>query len=411
MLNRRELLFGAVSTTALDHLAPAAISSAVASAAGRNSPNVLIFMPDQLSGDSFLPESPVRKPNLERFLRQGIAFTQAHCPAPHCCPSRASFMSGLYPSEHGVFNNVTTDTAIHPNPVPGTPFWGKALRESGYQMGYAGKLHVGRDITPEDCGFININSLEQDSLARNEAVKSPQWNAARATWKTPPQRRSGEILRPGWTNIQLYKTIPDAEYESLADVKIVRAGCDALKTMAANKKPWCMMISNSGAHDTYDAPKRFVDLYDSAKIKLPTSFSDTLNDKPRIYQRQRYQVWGQLSDDEYRNAIRHYYAKCSMQDELFGELLAALDATGQADNTIVLFVSDHGDYAGAHGLWYKGIPSFREAYNIPAALRWPKGISQPNRRVDAFVDQVDFGPTFLEAAGVPSPQTLSGKSL
>ncbi|MEO6983617.1 MAG: sulfatase-like hydrolase/transferase, partial [Edaphobacter sp.] len=108
---------------------------------------MLIFMPDQQTGGTVLSGSPVVKPNMDDFLRQSITFNSAYCPAPHCCPSRASFMSSRYPSEHGVFNNVSTETAIHPNPYPGTPFWGTSLRDGGYQMGYAGKLHVGRDVT------------------------------------------------------------------------------------------------------------------------------------------------------------------------------------------------------------------------------------------------------------------------
>src|SRR5215469_13983435 len=132
--------------------------------ARESAPNILIFMPDQQNGSTVLSSSPVHKPNMDRFRRESVVFTSAYCPAPHCCPSRASFMTGLYPSEHGVFNNVTTDTAIHPNPYPGTPFWGLWLKAAGYNMGYSGKLHVGREVTPESCGFENVCALEQDSL-------------------------------------------------------------------------------------------------------------------------------------------------------------------------------------------------------------------------------------------------------
>jgi arylsulfatase A-like enzyme len=184
-----------------------------------------------------------------------------------------------------------------------------------------------------------------------------------------------------------------------------------IKRMAAVGKPWCIMISNSGGHDPYNAPKKFVDLYDLAKIELPASYSDMLDDKPRVYQRQRYQYWSQLSDHEQRDALRHYWAKCSMQDALFGEMLQTLEQTGQAENTIVLYVSDHGDYGAAHGLWMKGVPAFREAYHIPAVVRWPRGIKQPGRQVDALVDQVDWASTFLDACGVKPQKKLSGMSL
>src|SRR5690606_13907425 len=96
---------------------------------------------------------------------------------------------------------------------------------------------------------------------------------------------------------------------------------------------------------------------------------------------------------------------------LFGEVLNALDASGQADNTLVIFLSDHGDYMGAHGLFLKGVAAFREAYHIPCIMRWPAGIEAPGRTVDAFITLADFAPTFLELAGVPIPEGLTGRSL
>ena len=131
--------------------------------AAPGSPNVLIFMPDQQNGATVLPGSPVIKPNMDRFLRESVAFNSAYCPAPHCCPSRTSFMTGLYPSEHGVYNNVDNNAAIHQNPFPGTEYWGNWLRDAGYAMGYSGKLHVGRDVTPETCGFETLSHLEEFS--------------------------------------------------------------------------------------------------------------------------------------------------------------------------------------------------------------------------------------------------------
>ena len=288
------------------------------------------------------------------------------------------------------------------NPYPGTKYWGQWLRAAGYAMGYSGKLHVGRDVTPEDCGFDTLSPLEEDHHQSTGMGDLSEQAIERARSETArlANRKPGQILRPDWTNLQLYRTAPDhgpKGYEDFSDYKVMQAGIAGIKKMAADKRPWCIMISNLGAHDVYVAPKRFVDMYDVAKIELPASFKDTMDDKPRVYQRQRYDSWSQLSDDETRDCLRHYYAKCTMQDAIFGEMLEALEATGQADNTIVIYVSDHGDYRAAHGLWMKGVPSFREAYHIPAVIRWPKAVKQPGRQVDAFVAQVDWASTILEA--------------
>jgi len=400
----------AVSTEAAQAAAETTEAPAKPAAKARpGSPNILIFLPDQQNGATVLPGSPVVKPVMDKFLQEAVAFNSAHCPAPHCCPSRASFMTGLYPSEHGVYNNVLTNTAIHFNPYPGTEYWGQWLRDAGYATGYAGKLHVGRDVKPEDCGFEDLSSIEQGEPDPGRSKR--KWNVKETA---PADRQPGEVVRPDWGSVQLYKTLPNAGpkgYEGMDDYRIMQGGIAGMKKYAAGDKPWCVMISNSGGHDVYDAPKKFVDLYDVDKIELPASFRDTLDDKPRVYQRQRYEYWSQLSDHETRDALRHYYAKLSMQDAIFGEMLQALEETGQAENTIVIYVSDHGDYHAAHGLWMKGVPSFQEAYHIPAVVRWPKGTKQPGRQVDALVDQVDWSATILEACGITPPKKISGASM
>jgi arylsulfatase A-like enzyme len=373
-------------------------------------PNVLIFMPDQQQGATVLPEHPCLTPTLDRFGKAGVTFTNAHCPAPHCCPSRASFMTGLYPSEHGVFNNVDTDTAIHYDPYPGLPYFSKSLREAGYSLGYSGKWHVGHTLRPEDVGWTELSNRPRvGSAPLRLDHDSGFWHRAHQQYAQATPRGNGEVKRPGWGDVRLFGDGP--EYEGTPDYKIVRDGAEGIARMAAEGKPWCVMVSNDGGHDLYDPPGQFVEKYDWRKIELPKNFRDTMDDKPRIYQRMRYQYWQQLSDDEVKQSIAHYYALLTMQDALFGMLLDALEKTGQQDNTIVIYCSDHGDYAGAHGLWAKGIPSFREAYNIPCVIRWPKGIASPGRRVDALVSTTDFAPTILEAAGIPVSPQVSGMSL
>lgn len=383
-------------------------------------PNIVIFMPDQTQGQLILPGHPCLTPNVDSFASQGVMFPNAFCPAPHCCPSRASFQTGLYPSEHGVFNNVGTDTAINANPYPGTKFFSEFLRSSGYELDYSGKWHVARDITPQDAGWVNSYTprpqKKKNWFVPGRERQNSFWTKAHKELGESGSRKPGEVFRPGWGNVELYRTLPSTGSNIFAgreeDYQPVVAGAEKLKRLARGENPWALMVSNSGSHDTYDVPKHFVDMYDPKSIVLPKNFRDTLEDKPRIYQRMRYQYWAQLSDDEIRNCIAHYWAKTTMQDALFGLLLNALEETGQADNTIVVYVSDHGDYGGAHGLWAKGVPSFREGYNIPTVIRWPKGIANPGRQVDAFVSTTDFAPTFLEAAGVPTSQVkMSGKSL
>jgi arylsulfatase A-like enzyme len=413
-LTRRKFLRNGAALTTASLLKPGTAKPQVPANKSGDRPNILIFMPDQQQGATVLPDHPCITPNVERLAREGVMFTQAYCPAPHCCPSRASFQTGLYPSEHGVFNNVDTDTAIHTNPYPGLTYFGQLLRDSGYDLAYSGKWHVARDQFPEDHGWTNLNPRHV-KFVPGERRRPSAWEKARMELNETGTRKPGEVLRPGWGNTRLYGSYDPKGpkgYEGTSDYEIVRRGVEGMQNLASGDKPWCLMVSNSGGHDRYIAPRNFVDKYNPELIKPPPSFRDTLEDKPRIYQRMRYEYWAQLSDDEVRQAIAHYWAKLTMQDALLGELLIALEKSGQAENTIVVYTSDHGDYAGAHGLWAKGVPSFHEGYNIPCVIRWPRGIAKCGRKLDAFVSTTDFAPTFLEAAGISSSAVkMSGHSL
>lgn len=413
-LTRRKFLRNGAAMTTASLLKPASSKARTPAGKSGERPNILILMPDQQQGATVLPEHPCLTPNVDRLAREGVMFTQAYCPAPHCCPSRASFQTGLYPSEHGVFNNVDTDTAIHTNPYPGLPYFSQMLSDAGYDLAYSGKWHVARDQFPEDHGWTNLNPSHV-KFVPGRMRRAAAWKRARTELNETGPRKPGEVLRPGWGNTQLYGSYAPRGpkgYERTHDYEIVQRGMEGMQKLASGDKPWCLMVSNSGGHDRYIAPRNFVDMYHPESIELPPSFRDTLEDKPRIYQRMRYEYWWQLSDDEVRHAIAHYWAKLTMQDAMLGELLDALERTGQAENTIVVYTSDHGDYAGAHGLWAKGVPSFHEGYNIPCVIRWPRGIANPGRRLDALVSTTDYAPTFLDAAGIPSSHVkMSGHSL
>jgi len=375
-------------------------------------PNILIFMTDQEQAAVVHPDHPCQTPNATRLARDGIIFSNAYCPTAHCCPSRATFFSGLYPSQHGIFNNVSNPTAIHRGLNPGVCLFSEDLRESGYNLAFSGKWHVTDLEDPADRGWEQLHLTAGKGSYMHRSLE--QWRAqAREPRETRPRRR-GEIVRPGWGNLQLYDSYPSAGprgYEEHRDYPVVQAALDALPRLAGDAKPWCLYVGPIGPHDPYVVPDRFLKQYDPATIPLPPSFSDTLEDKPRVYQRMRRQYWGQLSEDEVRESIAHYWAFCSMEDALFGEVLDALAATGQAENTLVLRMSDHGDYCGAHGLYLKGVPAFREAYNVACIARWPEGIRNPGREVDSFVTLADFAPTFLDLAGCPVPEQTVGRSI
>ena len=116
-------------------------------------PNILIYMTDQEQAQVSFPEYPCRMPHTERLAREGILFRNCHTIAAHCCPSRASFMTGLYPSRHGVYNNVNTHTAINRGLNDGVVTFSELLKDAGYRMAYSGKWHVSNYENPGDRGW------------------------------------------------------------------------------------------------------------------------------------------------------------------------------------------------------------------------------------------------------------------
>ena len=378
-------------------------------------PNILIFMTDQQQGQTVAAGHPCLTPNVDRLASQGIRFNQTYCPTAHCCPSRATFMTGLYPSRHGIYNNVQTPTAIHYGLNDGVLTFSEQLRQAGYDLAYSGKWHVSALEDPSDRGWdsLHVTAGKSKDLQGTMQPKLDRWRQPLPDWARGEQRRRGWIQRPGWGNRPVYDLADDGPLSRpiSEDQQTVDAALEALPRLAKGSQPWTLYVGPHGPHDPFIVPKQYVDRYDPRKIELPPSYRDQLEDKPGIYRRMRTQLWGQLSEDEVRESIAYYWAYCTMMDELFGSVLDALDRTGQAEDTLVLYLSDHGDYCGAHGLYCKGVPAFREAYHVPCVARWPKGIARPGREMNEFVSLADFSPTFLDLAGVQSPQRPTGRSL
>jgi arylsulfatase A-like enzyme len=370
-------------------------------------PNILIFMTDQQRGDSIAPYSKAKTPHLDKFCREGLTFSRAFTIAPHCCPSRATFFSGLYPSQHGVWNNVNVGNTLSRGLYRGVKLWSEDLHEAGYTLYYSGKWHVSDVESPLDRGFdhMAVPPPAPPGVLTHEKPSTREWEQY-FDYRRPGERRRAQIVRPGYG---VYTHYGERE-NPFHDDDVID---DAVKIMGERKnrnRPWCQFTGPLGPHDPYFVPQRFLDLYDPGEIGLPENFSDPMTDKPSLYRRTR-DKFDQLSEREQREAIRHYLAFCSYEDALFGRVLEALEASGEADRTLVLYVSDHGDYMAEHGLWCKGLPCFEGAYHIPAAVRWPGHIANPGRIEESFITLADFAPTFLEAAGILPGRNFTGRSL
>ena len=375
----------------------------------QNKPNIIVFMTDQQRGSTVLPGNPCKTPNLDRFRRRAMQFTEAFCPSPHCCPSRATFFSGLYPSEHGVWHNVEVNNAISRTTFDGVELFPEHLQAAGYETYFSGKWHVSAFDEPQDRGFDhNLYQIVSNygNMRRRYEIHDEDW----AHFYSDPdkidgcaeQKDFGRIIRSGYPSYHQFGT----DENPFTDNDTVRHAVQAIEDHSG-EKPMFLYVGTLGPHDPYIPPKRFLDLYDPAQIQLPENFDDDLLDRPALYRRTREQF--RLTREEHIESIRRYLAFCSYEDHLFGQILDAVERRGIAEDTVIFYLSDHGDTMAEHGLWAKGLPCFRGAYNICALVAGPN--ITPGRVDDTLISLADFAPTIEELAGIDVKGRFTGQSL
>lgn len=372
-------------------------------------PNIIVFMTDHQMGDTILNSSKVKTPNLDRLRKMAVNFEEAYCPSPHCCPSRATFFSGLYPSEHGVWNNVDVSNTLSRGLFKNVRLFSEDVKDAGYDMYYSGKWHVSAEQGPEEFGFQILARGEGESYRKYEHVPDmDEWNiyteGKRQIDKGNEFREEGQIIREGYPRYRLY----GMNESPFGDAEKVEAAVRKLDEITGNN-PFFMYVGTIGPHDPYVVPQRFLDWYNPEEIELPDNYEDNMEDKPALYRRTQDR-YAQLSKEEAKEGVRRFYAFCSYEDYLFGKILDKVEQKGLLENTLILYVSDHGDYIGAHRLWAKGLPCFREAYHICSMIGGGP-VKNPGRVERAFVSLADWAPTFLELAGIEQNRKLAGKSL
>lgn len=373
-----------------------------------NRPNVIVFMTDHQRGDTVLQSSVCKTPNVDRFRSRAVTFTHAYCPSPHCCPARATFFSGLYPSGHGVWNNVGVSNTLSRGLFHDVRLFSQDLKDSGYKLYFSGKWHVSAEQGPDQFGFEPIFHDLSTYHKYPHCADVAEWNLYTQRPHTvdtgAEERTQGRIIREGYEEYIQYG-VNESPYK---DREVTQAALDQLDKMDGSE-PFFLFVGTVGPHDPYCCPQRFIDMYTLDEIPLPESFDDDMLDKPAMYRRTK-ERYAQLTQEEHRESIRRFYAFCSYEDYLFGQIVDKVDERNLMDNTLILYLSDHGDYVGSHGLWAKGIPCFREAYHI-CSLIGGGPVANPGRTENALVSLADYAPTFLELAGIPENRYFAGRSL
>lgn len=319
-------------------------------------PNLLLVITDQQRADTVSPDHAGVTPNLQELGRGGANFGRCYSVNPICSPSRASLFTGNLPHTHGVTDVTHAVPAPQAELRPGMRLWSQELADAGYRTGYFGKWHIERSEQLERYGF-----QEYETELRLVGVQEKQDGQ-------PPLERSLSLSQPGYRDLPV-AGVTSASATQTREHALADRGIDFIRR-AAPEQPWALVIATEAPHDPYVAPREYFDRIDPALATEPASFRDPLGGRPAIYRRIR-EAWQELTPEDAAFATRCYLALCRLLDDQVGRLLGALEETGQAENTLVVYTSDHGDYLGAHGLFFKGVPAFEEAYRVPLVMRGP----------------------------------------
>ena len=370
----------------------ALVFTAAVFAAEPKRPNVLfIAIDDQNDWIGALGGHPqVKTPNLDRLAARGTLFTNAHCQAPLCNPSRSSLLTGLRPSTTGIYGLVpgirdVARTKEHVT-LPQT------FTRAGYRTFAAGKIYHDGSMKPAD------------------------QNAEFNTWaKTPPTARPPQRIVKGLpadlTPLMDWGPWP-ARDEDTGDYRIASAAVEALKTTTADK-PFFIAAGFRLPHVPLYAPQKWFDLYPDASLQMPPVLDTDRDDTPRFswylhwkLPEPRLHTLRELG--EWRPLVRAYLAGTSLMDAQIGRVLEALDASGQADNTIIVVWGDHGYHLGEKLITGKNT-LWERSTRVPLIFAGP-GIAAGAKCVQP-VELLDIFPSLLELAGFPARTDLDGHSL
>jgi choline-sulfatase len=370
-----------------------------------NKPNILWLCTDQQRFDTIraLGNQFAQTPNLDKLVEQGTSFNNAYCQSPVCAPSRASFLTGRYPR--------TTRCRQNGQSIPSDELLiSKIFANAGYRCGLAGKLHLascsdGKVEKRTDDGYdpFHWSHHPQPDWEENEYTK---WLTEQGQdWYGLQGEEIGPYVRNG----------PPAEYSQTT-------WC-AEKTIEFIKseqgKPWFFSFNCFDPHHPFDPPKEYLEKFNFDDMPLPSIHPKEADAKTTFQKLDR--IWAhnnpgefhveRMTDDDRRKVYAAYMAMVSLIDDQVGRILDALEETGQSADTLVVFMSDHGEMLGDHGIYFKGPHFYDCQMRVPLIMRWPNGQVLQNRQVHGFVELIDLMPTFLEAAGLEIPSAVQGKSL
>lgn len=364
-------------------------SSLAAAAPAEARPNVLLIMTDQHRMDAIgaYGNPVIRTPHLDSLARTGTRFNNCWTQHPVCMPSRASIFTGRYPSAHGVRSNGVRLPAQEKTLA-------QAFAEEGYATFGAGKFH-----------FIP-HFPYRSPLPTMQTRREPYYGFQE--FHLGEDGRSGEHWQWIQQNHPQYHLKPDNE----VPVAVHNSGwvsnltIDFLKR-AQGGKPFFAFASFVDPHHSYNPPAPYSTMYREQDMPPIVARASEREAKPAHYAK-LYEAHRPLVERAARNRAQ-YYGEVSLIDDCVGRILQTLDDLRLRENTLIAFMSDHGDLLGDHHLFYKGPYHYRNCAAVPLLVNWP-GRVQRGKQVEGIVQEIDVMPTLLDLAGAVAPAGVQGRS-
>ncbi len=374
----------------------------------RSRPNILFLMADQLRADclSCYGNRVIQTPNIDRLGHEGVTFSGAYTSTPSCTPARSALLTGLSPWHHGMLG-MTRMAASYPLEKP------RALAQAGYYTTTIGKNHFSPIRNPhgyhqmlldEHCTYW-FDKAEHDV----KSAASPEERCDYEAWfwsQLPTGNPHATGL--GWND---YRGKTYALPERLHPTTWTGDTAVNFLRNYDRREPFFLKVSFIRPHSPYDPPERWMKKYETANIPVAVAGEWANRYIPRSGPTN--DIWhGEVGPEEIRRSRTAYYGSVSHVDEQIGRVLEVLEQRGLLEETLIVFLSDHGDMLGDHHLWRKTY-AYEPSARIPMLMRWPTGMLASKRGIVRRepVELRDILPTFLEAAGTSPSRPIDGRSL
>lgn len=410
-------------------------------------PNILLITTDQQHWNTLgCLNAEIKTPVLDSLASEGVLFTRAYCPNPTCTPTRASIITGQYPSQHGAWS-LGTKLPENAHTI------GEDLQKAGYRTSLIGKAHFQqllntgaypsiesnplqqnlafwRDFTGPFYGFEHIELLRNHTDEMHAGQHYALWMEEKGltNWRDYFQEYGKPLksthLRPGDAPGRGSWTLPEEyHYNNF----IAERTNERLEEHAKNDEPFFLWASFPDPHPPYIVPEPWASMYDPKKMTVPKMTPGEHDANPPHHKltqaaKPDFKPWQEKdghgmhgmhshlhNDEQLARDIALYYGMMSFTDKCIGDILAKLKALGLDKDTIVVFTTDHGHFFGHHGLTAKGPFHYEDMIKVPFIVRYPS-VVPAGRKSDALQSLVDLPQTFLDYAGIDAPRTMTGVS-